>query len=254
MTARPGLQALLPWDDESVERLDVPLRERVGDYWAGRTLAELRVADAFRQVASDLRALHVSPRVCELLDISIANEIHHAEICHELAARYFGRTLAPPLRPAPVQLPHFERAPPALRAALCMAGLCCINESVATVWLQQCLARSVAPLARAANHLHLRDETVHAQVGWAHLGSDHVDRELRRGIAEWLVPLLRANLERWFASATLTLGGVDAHGLPDPAEQREHVLGAVRNVVLPGFDHVGVDVSRAQRWFRGEFG
>jgi hypothetical protein len=253
MTNNSELQLLLPWEDESVERLDVAARERVGTYWAGRTSAELRVAEAFRQVASELRELDASPRVCELLDVSLANELHHAEICRELAARYLGRVVAPP-DPAPVHLPQFQHAPPALHAALCMAGLCCINESVATVWLQQCLARSSAPLARAANHLHLRDEIVHAQVGWAHLGSDSVDRATKGGLAKWLVPLLRANLERWLASATLTLAGVVAHGLPDPAEQRAHVLGAVRNVVLPGFDHVGVDISPAQRWFRAEFG
>lgn len=252
MTAGSDLRALLPWKDESVERLDAAPRERVGNDWAGRTVAELRVADAFRQIAHKLRALDASPRVSELLDVSIANELHHAELCHELAVRYLGRAVERP-RPVPVQLPQFLGAAPTLWAALSMAGLCCINESVATVWMQQCLARSSAPLAHAANHLLLRDEIVHAQVGWAYLGSEGVDRATKRALARWLVPLLRANLERWLASATRTRRGVEAHGLLDPDEQRTHVLGALRNVVLPGFDHVGVDVSEAQRWFRAEF-
>jgi hypothetical protein len=42
--------------------------------------------------------------------------------------------------------------------------------------------------------------------------------------------------------------------LPTPAEHRSVVLAAVRDVVLPGFGHVGVDTSAARRWFDDQHG
>ena len=243
----------LPWDDEAIDRLAAASRQRLGGYWQGRAAAELRVAAAFADFAAKLRTTGTEPAVLELITASIENEQYHAELCERLASRYLGRAIAPPA-PGPLRLPALPDVDDATRTALYAAGLCAVNESIATVWLKHCLDRSTTPLAHAVNQVHLSDEISHARVGWAHLASAWVTRPQRVEIARRLVSMLRVNLAQWLASSTLTGGGVPDHGLPDPVEQREHILGAVRNVVIPGFDHVGVDVSAAKRWLDSEHG
>jgi len=244
---------MLPWDDEQIDRLDAASRTRVGEYWRGRASAELRVAAAFSDFGAKLVATGSEPAVLELISASIENERYHATLCEKLASRYLGATIPEP-QPGPVRLPAFADVDDATRTALYAAGLCAVNDSIATVWLQHCLARSAAPLARAVNHIHLADEISHARVGWAHLASAFTTPATRAEIARRLPALVRVNVAQWLASSTLTGGGVPDHGLPDPIEQRDHVLGAVRNVVIPGFDHVGIDVSAVQRWFDDELG
>jgi hypothetical protein len=243
----------LPWDDEAVDRLDAWSRLRVGEYWQGRAGAELRVAAAFEDFAAKLRATGTEPAVLELISASIENEHYHAELCERLASRYLGAPIPTP-ESGPVRLPALLDVDDATRTALYAAGLCAVNESIATVWLKHCLERSGTPLTRAVNHVHLSDEIAHARVGWAHLASSWITRPMRAQISRRLVSLLSVNVSQWLASSTLRGGGVPDHGLPDPAEQREHVLGAVRNVVIPGFDHVGIDVSAAKRWLDDEHG
>ena len=243
----------LPWHDEAVDRLEPDARRRVGEYWQGRASAELRVAAAFASFAGMLRATGTEPAVLELIDASVENERYHARLCERLACRYLGTPIPAP-ETGEVRLPAMPELEAPTRTALYAAGLCAVNESIATVWLKHCLARSATELSRAVNQIHLSDEISHARVGWAHLASAWVTPAMRAAIAPRLVTLIRANVGQWLASSTLTGFGVPEHGLPDPAEQRAHVLGAVRNVVIPGFDHVGVDVSLARRWFQTEFG
>jgi hypothetical protein len=245
-------EATLPWRDESVERLGDSLRAQVGHYWEGRATAELHVASAFSQLVATLAETGADASVLQLLGRSIENEHHHSRLCHRLATRYLGRDVAEPRAPV-AALPLFEQAPPEARPALQAVGLCCINESIATVWLEHCAARAVAPLPRAVNHLHLADELFHARVGWAHLASRAVTPSVRAEVGRWLVPLLRSNVGQWLSpELTRQTGGVPDHGLPSEAEHRDAVLGAVCNVVIPGFEHCGVDVKGAWRWFEGE--
>jgi hypothetical protein len=247
----PRDEAALPWQDESVERLGDSFRAQVGHYWEGRATAELQVASAFSQLAATLTETGAEASVLTLLERSIENEHHHAGLCHQLASRYLGREVAEP-RALVAALPLFEQASPEARPALHAAGLCCINESIATVWLERCAARAVAPLPKAVNHLHLADELFHARVGWAHLASRAVTAAMRAEVGRWLVPLLESNVRQWLSpELTRQTGGVPDHGLPSEAEHRDAVLGAVRNVVIPGFEHCGVDVRGAWRWFNG---
>jgi hypothetical protein len=242
----------LPWEDESVERLGDLLRAQVGHYWQGRATAELHVASAFSQLAVTLAETGADASVLQLLDRSIKNEHHHSSLCHQLAVRYLGHEVDEPRGPI-AELPLFEQAPPEARPALQVVGLCCINESVATVWLERCAAIAVAPLPRAVNHLHLADELFHARLGWAHLASRAVTASTRSEVGRWLVPLLKSNVGQWLSpDLTRQTGGVPDHGLPSGDGHRDAVLGAVGNVIIPGFERCGVDVRGAWRWFEGQ--
>lgn len=242
-------EAALPWSDPSVERLGDRARARVGRYWAGRSLAELDVADAFRQTAAALADTGAEPAVLDLLRRAIANEHDHASLCRRLGGHYLGRPVEDPPARVPVRLPALAGASPEARPTLLLAGLCCINESIATIWLQACAARASAPLVRAVNRMHVRDEIHHARVGWAHLASPAVTPAIRAELGRWLRPLLRSCVLDWLSPRVVeSAGGVPDHGLPTAPDHREVVIRAVRSVVLPGFALCGVDVERACAW------
>jgi hypothetical protein len=246
-------EAALPWADRTVDQLDDGDRQKIGSYWQGRATAELEVADAFTQLGTLLTQSGAEAAIVTLLARSIENERLHSHLCRRMAERYTGRELDPPV-PTPRPLPALERASPEARAAIHAAGLCCVNESIATVWLDRCAALASSPLARAVNQLHLADEVFHARLGWAHLASAAVTPAVRAEVGRWLPALLESSLAQWLGpEVTLQTGGVPAHGLPSEDEHRQAVLGAVRHVVLPGFQHCAVDTTAAQRWFEARF-
>jgi hypothetical protein len=242
------LWAALPWDDPTIGLLDPMQRTLVADYWNARAQAELNVGRAFSDLLAGIRATAGAPLVLDLLEVSIQNELDHADLCRRLASRYAGKEAPVPVMPASVAFPRLTSAPVELRPTLHAIGLCCINESIATIWLGRCLAYASAPLVRAATRIHVADEVSHARAGWAHLASLRISKIGKKQLAKWVLPLLRANLAQWL-EAGLTLE-VPAHGLPPQSVHRELVLSVVRDVVLPGFAHVGLDVPEAVAWAR----
>jgi hypothetical protein len=240
----------LPWDDPSIELLDATARAEVASYWAARAQAELNVARAFSDLSSGLEETGVVPEVTDMLETSIQNEHDHADICWRLANRYAGSEVPRPAVPAAVDFPRLPSVPAELRPTLHAMGLCCINESIATVWLEHGLKHASSPLIRAATRLHVADEVLHARVGWAHLASPALTTATRKELARWIVPLLQANVDQWLAVGTTeVMAEVPGHGLPPRSEHRGLVLGVVRDVVLPGFARVGLDARQADGWF-----
>jgi hypothetical protein len=246
--------APLPWGDPSVDSLRSNERADVAIYWSQRAHAELKVARAFEELSAGLAETGVAPEVAELLRVSIDNENQHAELCWQLACRYAGREVPEPLHPERIDFPRLPSAREELRPTLHALGLCCINESIATVWLEHCLSFTTAALPRAATRLHLTDEVAHARAGWAHLASAALSEAQRREISNWLVPMLQANVAQWLDRSTLGLPTeLPEHGLPPWSAHRDLVVGAVRGVILPGFAYVGLDTRGARRWVDEQF-
>jgi hypothetical protein len=244
----------LPWDDPSIDLLDPARRQNVAAYWQQRAQAELKVARAFRELSVGLEETGVVPEVTDLLRVSIQNEGEHAELCWRLACRYADSEVPEPTMPTGIDFPRLPGAGAELRPTLHAVGLCCINESIATVWLEHCLSYTSAPLPRAATRLHLADEVVHARAGWAHLASSALSNARRAEISKWLLPMLKANVDQWLDRATVGMTTEEpAHGLPPWSDHGAVVLGVVRGVILPGFAHVGLDASEAARWVNEQF-
>jgi hypothetical protein len=244
----------LPWDDPSVAALDPVQRERVAAYWSQRARAELKVARAFRELSTGLVDTGVAPEVTQLLCVSTENENEHAELCWKLACRYADHELAQPIEPEGIEFPRLPSARADLRPTLHAVGLCCINESIATAWLEHCLSYTTAALPRAATRLHLTDEVVHARAGWAHLASSALSGAQRAEISKWLLPLLKANVGQWLDRDALGLPTeLPEHGLPPWSAHEGLVLGVVRGVILPGFAHVGLDARNAAGWVDEQF-
>lgn len=244
--AEHGLQL----DDPSVDAQDARTRQTIGRQWEERATAELRVASMFATIAREIFETGADPVVMKLVARAVSDEVRHAEICRLLAARYLDRDVAwPP--PGPVPLPHHDRASDVLRPTLHIAAMCCINETLASAWLEACRADATAPLARAALRQLLTDDIDHARIGWAHLASSTVTREVRAQLAGWLPRLLEASMLPWLEGAgDPSHAGFPAQGVPSSATTREVVTSTIRDVVLVGFDQLGVETSSARAWMR----
>lgn len=232
--------ARLPFDERAVEALSDSLRTAMGKHWERRARSELRVARTFALMAAPLARVHASAQVIELVARAVSDEERHSALCRQLAEIYGGTSVASPIVDD-VVLPMFGAQDERLEVAILVAGMCCINETIATAWIEACLAVAKAPIAIAANRGHLRDEIDHARIGWAHLASNALTPALREELGAWVFPILRANVPQWERpDPFLPEEGVPEHGQPSTVDSRRAVETAVCSIILPGFEHVGI--------------
>lgn len=229
---------MIPFDDASVDALDIRTRNRLSRRWEERIRSELEVGLAFADLAQRLCEVNADAKVLQMTREAAEQERRHAEICHRLAERYGART---------VSMPALERVAPRfgydderLEVLFEIAGMCCVNESIAAVWLRRCAELAETPLARTVNQLHLREEVMHARLGWAHLASSAVDAAMRRELGGRLDGVIAVNVAQWVAEEKHLGEGVPEHGYPSVADTRALVAHTVRTIVRPGFAHVGV--------------
>ena len=242
----------LPEADDSIARLDPAVRDGVAATSARRAALELEGAAAFTAVTQALLELRADARIVDLSARAIAEEIRHSDIYREVARAYGGAEVGP-LRAAPIEVPSYPEASPRGERVLRVIGMCSINETMACSFLELCLAGAVAPLVREGIREILEDEIRHARIGWAYLGSPDVGPEERRLVSTWLLPLLRAQWTRWRAQiATLPDLDIPEHGCPSAAAIDRAARASVRDLVLPGFETAGVDVSDARRWLQAD--
>ena len=244
------MPAELPFDDPTIDDLDADTRAAVARHWEHRGDSEERVAAIFTRFVPRLRDARAEAIVIELATRAADDELRHADICRAVASRYGDRAVGRAERE--VTSVGVDNAAE-LEAAVGLAALCCIQETIACAWLQACRDGATARLPRAALRTLLEDETDHARLGWAHLASARVSRETREQIARHLPQLLEGCLQPWLVPDASGLpDGVAEHGIPADAETRRVVLGVVRDVVFPGFATVGVAPDAARRWLESQ--
>jgi hypothetical protein len=240
----------LPDRDPTIDALAPETRAMLAAVWARRAASELGAGAAFAEVERALAALGADDSVLELARRAVEDEPRHAELCRRLAEAYAGAPVAAPVPPDAVAMPRHDGADAALTRHLHVVTMCCINETIACGFVEACLADATGPLIVAIHREHLADEIHHARIGWAHLASPRLDPGVRAAIARWLPRLLEANLRHWEQRiATLPADGVPGHALPPVATLVAAARRSVETVVLPGFDHVGVDTTAARAWF-----
>lgn len=237
--------------DPTIEALPAGERAMLAALWQQRANSESSVRGVFEQLIAELTATGAHHEVIALAERAAGDEARHAEICMQLAAAYHGAPITIALAPA-VRLPdHGE--PPRMRAALHAVNLCCISETIASAFVEACLAECAGDMLRDVHGRHLADEIRHARIGWAHVASLTLDE--RGHIATRLPELLRAQVLAWESRiAELPEHGVPGHGYPPRATLIATVHTAVRELVLPGFDYVEVDSTRARAWFETQAG
>ncbi len=245
--ARPRRNRRLPVRDASIERLSAAERAELAQIWQKRAASELSVGAEFALLARGLFEEPATPEVRALLARAVEDEAKHSEICREVAARYAG---------SPVELPVAEHrellvfgdAGPRVSLLLELVLISCLSEGVATFWLREALSSARAPLARAATRALLADDVDHARIGWAHLSSSAVSVSDKVHVAGALPTLLRITHASWCGIAERTEPFFAEHGCPGRSVGRRAFFAAVKEVILPGMAHVGVDTHAGERW------
>lgn len=238
----------LPEVDETIESLDEAQRAFVAATCARRAELELRGGASFALVTQALIALRAPAAVVALASRAITQELSHSEIYLHCASRYAGRELPGP-EVAPIDAPEFDGAGEELRHVLHVVAMCSVNETMACEFLQLCLEQATGPLLRSALRNVLADEIDHARIGWAYLATLPPTDRRRTDLAAWILPILRLQWGGWLAQIeALPREALPEHGCPAPAEVEAAGLCAMRDLVLPGFERLGVDVSAARAW------
>jgi len=213
-----------------------------------RAALELEGAAAFTGVTQALLDLRADAAIVELAARAIVEEMNHSEIYRSLASAYAGAE-GPRPRPGPIAWPAHEDADPALRPALHVVGMCAINETMACGFLELCLAGARAPAVRRGLRDVLSDEIRHGRIGWAWLAAADLPARARASLAAHVLPLLRAQVRGWRAQiGTVPEPAVPEHGCPSGAAIEEAMRASVTNLVLPGFERLGLDVRAARAW------
>jgi hypothetical protein len=239
--------------DLEIERAVPDARTRLAAIWQKRGGLELRVAAGFSAVNLELLEHGATQAVYEIVGQAVRDEVHHAEISIEMAARYRGDAPVWP-EPEPLHVPPFAPAKGAMHATLYMIATCCINETVACGVLEAALVQAKSPLARAALATVLSDEVEHARAGWAHIASPYVTPDMKRALPRWIHHLHAVKLRELVEEDT-PLPGEDfaEHGMLSRQRSREVVHATLVDVIFPGFRRAGIDTSLAEEWAQGAF-
>src|SRR5262245_27082143 len=223
----------LPFDDPAVALLSKEERTAIAGHWKHRARSELQVGRAFAAMIPLLRERRARAAILDHLEHGSEEEVRQSEVCAQLAEIYSDDTVVRPQIDS-VPLPRFEVGDEDLEMALLVAGMCCVNETIATAWISACLAASQTPLSSMANRIHLHDEIEHARVGWAYLASDAISDATRRALPACLPRLLEANAPGWEREdPSLPAEGVPSHGHLAVAVSRRVFVDAVADLVIP---------------------
>ena len=84
-------------------------------------------------------------------------------------------------------------------------------------------------------------------MGWAHLASSHIDVEARYHVGRALPLLLRLGYEGWMAEPRAPFDAPE-HGVTGQRRFAHLMKGALEEIVLPGFDYVGIDTRAGRAW------
>ena len=237
----PALEAAaaqpLPAEDPAIDALSPEDRAILARIWAERAESELGAGAVFSAVSRGLFAEGAGREVLWLAARAVCDELRHAEICRHVAARYGGRT---PDLAAPPAVPD----PPG-SAALYAVINCAVNETIGSAFLTACHDEARGALARAALRELLTDEVDHARIGWALLGSDRLAEGTRREAMRALPELVGVARAAWVRrAAELPEELPPGHGCLCRGDVLAVVDHALSHLVLPGFEHVGIDPRR----------
>ena len=226
----------LPDHDPAIDALDDETRRRLGELWRERAVTEMGAGWAFAQVVTELYALGADGEVLALATRGAHDEVRHARLCAHLASVYLGEPVeARP--PKSIAMPAHEGANERTRMQLHVVGLA-VSETLAAGFLQACLAVCEAELPTRIARSHLEDDIAHARVGWAHMASKAFAPD-RAAVKPWVPKLIEANLRHW-RSRISELPVVPAHGYPEHDALTSALEETARDVLVPGFRHVGL--------------
>lgn len=234
----------LPPADPVIDGANAGLRRTIGETWERRAHEELKASMAFAVLSRELLEVGAPPEAIARVARGVSDEVRHAEILRALASRYLGADVAWP--PAVHADPAPLGANPRVTVSLHTVTMCCVSETVASVFIEASHAAATSPSVRATLGLILADEVEHGRAGWVFLASVRDERDVMAAVQREAAAIVRRVADRWFDFSEITLpDGAPEHGLLSNDDSRRSVITALRDVVLPGFEQLGLDVRAA---------
>jgi hypothetical protein len=221
--------------------------------WAARAHHELETSFAFVEVARALAETGAPAEDVAVARQAIEDERLHARLCSDLAATFAGSRLPDPAAGA-VPRASFAGCDTREASVLYVVMQCALGEGVAAGYLGRCLDAAESEPVRAALRTMLADEVRHARLGYRYLaGLDERDRML---VARALPRLAETVLDFWLDLRDYPRALPSGYGCLAAAELVEAVREGWQELVMPGFEHVGIPVAetRAAVARRGYFG
>ncbi len=243
LTGRP-----LPDHDPEIDALAASDRHKLASIWHRRAAMERRVADSFEVIRDALVRLRASQVLVDLATRAIDDEYRHTELSRLVASRFAGYALPMPER-LTLEVPRHQGASPELRDTLFVVGQCVLNETTAGAFLECCVQHASGPVASAALRELLSDEIDHGRIGWAHLAS--LDAGTRAEVARWMFPMAYLNLQIWKTETPYDADHSDAltrHGAPAAELIHAALVGALRDLIVPGMKELGTNASAIEAW------
>jgi hypothetical protein len=237
----------IPWDQTTAGALTDAERARLAATWMRRSEAEYLAVSTFSVLAIDLVAAAAPADVLSLCLRAGIDEVRHAEMCIRMAKIYSGVQQLPP--PGMSSLPD-DPARPKLHQALANTMLVsCVSETYATTVLSATRDLTTDPTAQAVLTSIYSDEVMHARLGWSYLR--HAIEIGGQGVIDAAAAMLPralrgvANVVEAERPVGEVTDAVRTHGLMTPAEERVIFSTCVREVLVPGFEALGIPVGTA---------
>lgn len=237
----------IPWNETTVDQLTEPEKNRLAATWMRRSEAEYLAVSTFSVLAIDLVAANAPADVLSLCLRAGIDEVRHAELCLRMAKIYSGKQNLPP--PGMSSLPDDPERPKLHQALANTMLVSCVSETYATTVLSATRDLTTDPTAHAVLTSIYSDEVMHARLGWSYLR--HAIEIGGQGVidaaAEMLPRALRgvANVVERERPVGEVTPAVRTHGLMTPAEERVIYSTCVREVLVPGFQALGIPVGSA---------
>ncbi|MEO8840874.1 MAG: ferritin-like domain-containing protein [Kofleriaceae bacterium] len=239
--------APIPWAESTAAALAPAERARLAATWMRRSEAEYLAISTFSVLAIDLVAAMAPADVISLCLRAGIDEIRHAELCVRMAQIYSGEQKLPP--PGMSSLPDDPERPKLHQALANTMLVSCVSETYATTVLSATRDLTVDPTAQAVLTSIYSDEVMHARLGWSYLryAIERGGQGVIDAAAAMLPRALRgvANVVERERPVGDVTPGVRDHGLMTPAEERVIFSTCVREVLVPGFEALGIPVGSA---------
>ena len=203
---------------------------------------------AFALLAQELAEDGCEPIVLSLVTRAANDEVRHAEVCRRMAAALLGETEVPGRLHGLPKIPQHPESSPGQRVMLHVVEMCCLSETITGVYFTEMLGRASHPTARAVLESLLEDEIDHGRVGWAYLSTRSRDARLD-GLVAALPALLERTVGRALAQAERSHAddaGMESYGWLGRATAMTTIRRALREVIVPGFETLGLSLSAAR--------
>jgi hypothetical protein len=245
-----GGRRQIPWDALDGRALGARGRETVGGSWLERMKQEHLAVGAFALLARELAEVGSGPAVLSLATRASADEVRHADVCGRFAGALLGEAAVPArLRGLP-KVPMHEGASAADRVLYHVVEMCCLSETLTGVFFTEMLARTADPAVREVIESLLEDEIDHGRLGWAYLAERTAEKRTR-GLPAALPAMLDRTFRHVLSPRAQRGGGEDSSlesmGYLGPRASAAIYRRALHQVILPGFETLGVDLGPARK-------